>query len=301
MKRYLHLATTLFFVLPLLFCRFASALPEIRPSILAGTWYPADKEELLTTIKKFLSNAHIPPIHGQIKAIIVPHAGYVYSGGVAAYAFKAIEGKKYKRIIMIGPCHRAFFYGVSVNLQKGYETPLGIVKVDTEFAKKLIKESDQIRYIPMAHAFEHCLEIELPFLQVVLKKDFKIVPILMGEQDIHVCKELAQAILKLIRREKEPTLILASSDLSHYHSYTEAVDMDKILIEHVRHMDPYGLNRDTISGKCEACGKGAIITAILIAQKLGVKKAMVLKYANSGDVTGDHSRVVGYMAAVLLK
>ncbi len=298
MKKYFIITISLCALL--LFYKPACAIPEIRPSILAGTWYPADKNELLEMIGRFLSNAHIAAIKGKIKAIIVPHAGYMYSGGVAAHAFKAIKGKRYKRIIMIGPCHRVFFYGVSVNLQKGYKTPLGIVPVDTKFAKSLIKKSDQIRYVPMAHAFEHCLEIELPFLQVVLK-DFKIVPILMGEQDIYTCKELADAILKLLKNEKEPTLILASSDLSHYHSYKEAVSMDSILIQHVKQMDPEELNKDTITGRCEACGKGAIMTALFIAQKCGVKKAIILKYANSGDVTGDHSKVVGYMASVLVK
>ena len=301
MKRCFKIKLLILLLFIFLYDSAAYAISEIRPSILAGTWYPADKNELLEMINKFLASAHIPVIKGKIKAIIVPHAGYVYSGSVAAYAFKAIKGKMYKRVVMIGPCHRSFFYGVSVNLQKGYKTPLGIVPVDIEFAKKLIQESDQIRYVPMAHAFEHCLEIELPFLQVVLKKGFKIVPILMGEQDIYTCKKLADAILRLLKNDKEPTLILASSDLSHYHSYKEAVHMDRILIQHVKQIDPDGLNTDTINGICEACGKGAIMTALFIAQRLGVKKALLLKYANSGDVTGDHSRVVGYMSAVLIK
>ncbi len=301
MKRCFKIKLLILLLFIFLYDSAAYAISEIRPSILAGTWYPADKNELLEMINKFLASAHIPVIKGKIKAIIVPHAGYVYSGSVAAYAFKAIKGKMYKRVVMIGPCHRSFFYGVSVNLQKGYKTPLGIVPVDIEFAKKLIQESDQIRYVPMAHAFEHCLEIELPFLQVVLKKGFKIVPILMGEQDIYTCKKLADAILRLLKNDKEPTLILASSDLSHYHSYKEAVHMDRILIQHVKQIDPDGLNTDTINGICEACGKGAIMTVLFIAQRLGVKKALLLKYANSGDVTGDHSRVVGYMSAVLIK
>ncbi len=269
MKRCFKIKLLILLLFIFLYDSAAYAISEIRPSILAGTWYPADKNELLEMINKFLASAHIPVIKGKIKAIIVPHAGYVYSGSVAAYAFKAIKGKMYKRVVMIGPCHRSFFYGVSVNLQKGYKTPLGIVPVDIEFAKKLIQESDQIRYVPMAHACEHCLEIQLPFLQVVLKKGFKLVPILMGEQDIYTCKKLADAILRLLKNDKEPTLILASSDLSHYHSYKEAVHMDRILIQHVKQIDPDGLNTDTINGICEACGKGAIMTVLFIAQRLG--------------------------------
>ncbi len=292
------------FIIAFLLCLLpnAHAISDIRSSILAGTWYPAKKKELVNIIQRYLSNAKLPAINGNIKAIIVPHAGYIYSGGVAAHSFKAIQGKDIKRVIMIGPSHRGFFSGASVNLQEAYKTPIGMVYVDRDFAKGLIKASDTIHYVPMAHAFEHCLEIELPFLQVVLK-EFKIVPILLGEQDIHVCKELARCILRLLRNDpySKNTLILASSDLSHYHSYEEAVQMDQIVADHVKNMDPYGLNHDLLNGRCEACGKGAIITTLIISRALGANKAMVLKYANSGDVTGDHSRVVGYMAAILLK
>ena len=279
-------------------CAYAQTISSIRPSILAGSWYPADKNKLQHTITKLLSNAYVPDIKGKIRAIIVPHAGYMYSGGVAAHAFKAIRGKRYDRVIMIGPCHRTPFYGVSVNLQKGYETPLGIVSVDQKFAKKLIKNTDLIRYVPLAHAFEHCLEIELPFLQTVLKEGFKIVPILMGDQDIHTSKRLADIIVRLISSDKKKTLILASSDLSHYHSYEEAVKMDHLLIKDVCNIDPYSLNRHTLNGSCEACGKGAIMTVLFIAKELDIRKATLLKYANSGDVTGEKSRVVGYMAVV---
>lgn len=300
MKRYLALVSIFILIST---CSFAA--PEIRPSMFAGSWYPKEKSKLLGMINKFLSQADVPKINGKIKEIIVPHAGYIYSGGIAAYAYKAIriQGYDYKRVIMIGPCHRAFFYGVSVNLQKGYETPLGIVSVDQEFGKRLLKESSKIHYIPMAHAFEHSLEIELPFLQAVLNKGFKIVPILMGSQDIETSKELADAIVNLLKDDpyREKTLILASSDLSHYYTYDQAKKMDSILIEDVKKMDPEALNRDTLSRRCEACGKGAIMTVLFIARKMGIKKSIILKYANSGDVTGDYSRVVGYMSAVLVK
>ena len=294
--------TGLFIIILFFLCGIAHAIPQIRPSILAGSWYPAQEKELLGMINSFLSSANIPQINGTIKAIIVPHAGYMYSGGVAAYSFKAIKGMDIKRVIMIGPCHRPFFYGASVNLQKGYQTPLGIVPVDEAFAKRLIKASGTIHYVPMAHAFEHSLEIELPFLQTVIK-DFKIVPILLGEQDIHTCRELARCILRLLKNDpySKETLILASSDLSHYYSYDEAVQLDHVVLDDVRNMDPDRLNRDFLNGRCEACGRGAIITAIIVARNLGANKAMILKYANSGDVTGDHSRVVGYMSAILIR
>ncbi len=274
------------------------AVSDIRPSILAGSWYPAEKKELIDMINGFFKKAKLPEIKGSIKAIIVPHAGYIYSGPVAAYAFKALRGKTFKRVILIGPSHRAYFEGASVNLQKGYETPLGIVPVDRNFAKRLIKECPLIRYLPMAHAFEHCLEIEIPFLQLVLK-DFRIVPIILGSQDFKTCKEISKALIRLLKNEKD-TLILASSDLSHYYTYDQAVKLDSTLIKHIKALDPEGLEEDIEKGKCYACGKGAIIIALIVSKALGAKKAIILKYANSGDVTGDRSKVVGYVSAVII-
>jgi len=295
-----YLKKFLFCVIFLIFINRVYAMSGIRPDMFAGKWYPSNKEELYDMVNKFLSQAKLPYIKGKIKAIIVPHAGYMFSGAVAAYAFKAIKGEDFTRVIMIGPSHRSYFQGISVNIQEGYKTPFGIVPVDRDFGEKLIKSSPMIGYIPVAHSYEHCLEVELPFLQTVLKK-FKIVPILLGQQDMGTCKELARCLLRLLKKDKEKTLILASSDLSHYHSYDEAVRLDHVLIDDVKEMDPYKLYKDLVWKRCEACGKGAILTLLLIARELGITKSIVLKYANSGDVTGYHMRVVGYMSAVILK
>jgi AmmeMemoRadiSam system protein B len=272
---------------------------NIRDSILAGRWYPGDPGRLRNVILSYLEKADSPPPAGELKAIIVPHAGYVYSGQVAAFAYGLLGNSGFKRIVMIGPSHRARFRGVSVNMQDGYRTPLGTVPVDRDFARRLLDGSDTLHWEPRAHAGEHSLEIQIPFLQTVLS-DFSIVPILMGEQDYETCQSVA-AVLGRVIATSEATLILASTDLSHFHSYQKAKVLDAAFIRHVAAFDPPGLAQSLISGKCEACGAGPTITVLLAAKLLGANRADILRYANSGDVSGDHSRVVGYLSAALSK
>lgn len=272
---------------------------DIRDSILAGSWYPGNKKTLSRMVEGFLSRVKTGSVEGDLTAFIVPHAGYMYSGQVAAYAYRLLQGMDFKRVILIGPSHRARFKGSSINLQSGYETPLGIVPVDQDLARKIIDTSNHISWFPQAHAREHSLEIQLPFLQTVLS-DFQIVPILMGEQDLKTCSDLADSLLQVIGTVGN-TLLLASSDLSHFHSYKRARELDMRFINHVREFDPNGLASSLSSGSCEACGGGPAITIMLAAQKLGANRALILKYANSGDVTGDHNRVVGYLSAALIR
>jgi AmmeMemoRadiSam system protein B len=205
----------------------------------------------------------------------------------------------FKRVIMIGPSHRVRFKGASANLQSGYRTPLGTVPLDQNLAKKIIDISPQIKWVPRAHAHEHSLEIQLPFLQTVLS-DFQIVPILMGQQDFNTCSDLAASLVKVLSN-MEKTLILASSDLSHFHNYNQANRLDKEFAKHVRNFNPTGLANSLSSGSCEACGGGPVITVMLVAKASGANRTMILNYANSGDITGDHRRVVGYLSAVLLR
>jgi AmmeMemoRadiSam system protein B len=274
------------------------ALKDVRASILAGTWYPGTPDALTKIVQGYLSEARGPSPDGTLKAIIVPHAGYRYSGGVAAYAYRLLQGSRFKRVILIGPSHRVAFRGVSVNLQSAYKTPLGMVPVDQETGRKLLDTGPNIRWLRKAHALEHSLEIQLPFLQTVLH-DFQIVPIVMGEQDIKTCSDLADTLIQVMGDSPE-TLLLASSDLSHFHNYKQAKDLDLKFIEQVQRFDPEGLLKDLLSGKCEACGAGPVITTLLTARKLGADHSVILKYANSGDVTGDHTRVVGYLSAALV-
>jgi AmmeMemoRadiSam system protein A len=165
-------------------------------------------------------------------------------------------------------------------------------------AEALKKREDRIRFTPNAHAQEHSLEIQLPFLQTVMPQ-FKLVPLVMGEQDYSTCQWLAEALADAIRGKS--VLVVASSDLSHFHSYDAAKSLDQIVLNNVQAFNPEGLDKSLAQGECEACGGGAVITAMLTARLLGANESEVLFYANSGDVTGDRSRVVGYMAAAFWK
>ena len=272
---------------------------NIRNAILAGSWYPGNKDALTKRIEGYLSKVKAGSLEGELKAIIVPHAGYMYSGQVAAHAYQLLQNRDFKRVIMIGPSHRVGFRGASVNMQSGYKTPLGIVPVDRDLGKRILNGNDFLQGVPRAHASEHSLEIQLPFLQTVLK-DFQIVPILMGDQDLKTCAHLARSLARVMTN-MDRILLLASTDLSHFHRYERAKELDLKFIKHVREFDPKGLADSLSSGKCEACGRGPAITVMLAAQALGANRAVILNYANSGDVTGDHGRVVGYLSAALIR
>jgi len=266
----------------------------IRKSVLAGTWYPGNPDVLRRDIEDFLAKASVRP-EGEIIGLVAPHAGYVYSGGVAAHAYKLIRGALFDSVIVVAPSHRAHFRGASVYDRGGYETPLGVVPVDAELAEKIMARSNLISYVPEGHAQEHSVEIQLPFLQVSLGP-FKFVPIVMGDQGRRFCEELAGAIVASVGGKN--VLLVASSDLSHFHDYERAKKMDSRVLKHLETMDVDGLFRDLENGSSEACGGGPMAVVMMAAGKLGADRAKLLKYANSGDVTGDRSGVVGYAAAV---
>jgi AmmeMemoRadiSam system protein B len=269
----------------------------IRRSAVAGTWYPGDPKALRGAIEGYFRNVPDLAIRGEVIGLVAPHAGYIYSGQVAAYAYKAIRGKAYDAVIVISPSHRYHFHGVSLFHGSGYETPLGVIPVDEDRSERLLAASPLVSSLPEAHAGEHALEIQLPFLQVALGS-FTLVPLVMGSQDRQTCEELARAI----HRTAGPNvLIVGSSDLSHFHRYDEAIRLDKIVLDHLTKMDAPGLLRDLSVGRCEACGGGPAATTLMAAIKRGAGQVEILRYANSGDVTGDRGNVVGYAAAAFLR
>jgi MEMO1 family protein len=270
----------------------------IKRSLIAGSWYPGNPRILEKDIQHYFNEAPDTPIRGQILGLVAPHAGYVYSGQVAAHAYKQIKGETYEVVFVIGPSHRSYFRGVSLFNQGGYETPLGIVRVHQAIAERLLEEDPRISFLPEVHMQEHSVEIQLPFLQVALG-DFLFVPLMMGDQDEETCRALAEAIVSCSGDKK--ILVVGSSDLSHFHSYEQALAMDKRILDHLGKMDERGLLRDLEKGTGEACGGGPAAVTLMVAKQLGADKAVVLKYANSGDVTGDKSGVVGYAAAVFYK
>lgn len=266
---------------------------EYRASPHAGTWYPGNAQQLRETISGYLDSARVAA-HGRVYGLISPHAGHVYSGPVAAHAYKTVQSAEFDVVIVIGPSHQYGFRGASVDMVAGRKTPLGTIEYDPELARQLIALSKDITYEPGAHAAEHSVEIQMPFLQVALK-DFKAVEIIMGSQDYQTCQALSQAIVTATKGRK--VLIVASSDLSHYHPQKQAEVLDNTVAEAIAAFDPAMLFERLNEGRCEACGGGPMVTAMLAARELGATRSTVLRYATSGDITGEYSQVVGYLAA----
>ena len=274
-------------------------MEEIREPAVAGTWYPGQPTVLSNDVKRYLGNAKKVDVAGEIVALISPHAGYEYSGQVAAYAYRLLEGKTFDTVVVVAPSHQFSFKGVSLYSRGGYRTPLGVIPVDTELSKKMMEKRKEIQFIPAAHGREHSLEIQLPFLQMILKT-FKLIPMVMEpDWSWETCQSLGRAIAETVVGKN--VLLIASSDLSHFHSYDQAVKLDRVVLNHIDRFDPEGLNRDLSQRRCEACGGGPILSIMLAAKALGANKGRVLKYLNSGDVTGDRSRVVGYAAGLFYR
>jgi hypothetical protein len=283
--------------------RAAASSEVVRQPGVAGSFYPAEPKALSTMIDDMLAKAAIPPITDPILAVIAPHAGYQFSGPVAAYTYAALKGRKFSRVVVIAPSHFEAFEFTSVYDGDAYATPLGTVRVDKAFAKELVKMSPSIRFssqghTPTAQGSEHALEVQLPWLQTVLG-DFAVVPIVMGDQSYESSRALGVALAKLIRGGD--TLIVASSDLSHYHPYDEAVEIDHKTLNALQVWDYFSMSQNFQERIWEACGGAPIVAAMIAAERMGANHASVLKYANSGDTTGDRSRVVGYSADVLTK
>jgi AmmeMemoRadiSam system protein B/AmmeMemoRadiSam system protein A len=275
---------------------------KIRPAYVAGAFYPADANELGKMIDGFLAHASAEKLEGSLVALICPHAGYEFSGGVAAYSYIQLKGRRYDRVVVIAPSHYESFPFSSIYDGEAYQTPFGAVPVDKDFAAQLAKLSSTIKISGRGHGVveghgEHALEDQLPFLQRVLGQ-FKLVPIVMGEQSYDLCRALGIALAKAVQGTN--TLILVSSDLSHYHPYDEAVRIDHQTLKGIEEWDYLSLSQNFERRTWEACGGGPIVAAMIAAERLGAHRAQILKYANSGDVTGDKSRVVGYGAVALV-
>jgi len=279
----------------------------VREAAVAGLFYPAEPRSLRTMIDGFLKSASAPDLGGVPRAVIVPHAGYRYSGPTAACAYKALEGRLFRTVIILAPSHYALFDGASIPDVEAYRTPLGLIPV-SPLARRLAAAkpfalqpparvhrppwaADSPKPIPAygeenAHTWEHSLEVQLPFLQEVLK-DFAIVPIVYGQVDE---RAMADALLPVI---DDHTLLVASSDLSHYHPYEEARVKDSACVQAVTSMNFAAMKEQ------EACGLGPILTVMYLAKAKGWTPRR-LDYRNSGDTAGDKRAVVGYAAVVFV-
>jgi MEMO1 family protein len=267
---------------------------EIRPPAVAGIFYHAAAPKLIKMVESLLQQVQHPPLPGKLIGLVSPHAGYMYSGLTAAHSYKMLEGKKYECVIIVGPSHREYFPGVSVYPGEAYQTPLGNVRIHAELRDALLKHSNCITASSDGHSLEHSIEVQLPFLQQVLG-EFQFIPLVIGDQDSSICSKLAQTLADVIGSRN--ILLVASSDLSHYHTHAEAVSMDEQVLDEVRKFDASSFLQKAGAEEFEACGGGPIGVVMQTAKLLGANHAEVLHYCTSGDITGDKSKVVGYMSA----
>ena len=268
----------------------------VRRPAVAGTFYPAESAHLAREVDAMIEAAEPVEVSGRLVGLVEPHAGYMFSGGVAAAGYRQLAPRMFERVILVGPSHRAAFPAVAVWDGTAFATPLGEVSLDHEAIAGLVEADSLIVRRNAVHDGEHSLEVQLPFLQRRLQ-DFRLVPLVMGRQDAATCERLGRALARVAR--PPGSLLIASSDLSHYHPYDEAVALDGWALARMADFDPEGLLAGLRQGACEACGGGPIAAVLFAARELGAREVEVLSYQNSGDVTGDRSQVVGYPACAI--
>jgi MEMO1 family protein len=269
---------------------------NIRHAAVAGTWYPGSAPELAAAVDRHLARADGDDVVlvGDLVAIISPHAGLMYSGPVAAHAYRLLRGRTFDVAVLVGPSHFVGFDGVAVVPSGGFETPLGVAPIDAGCAADLRAATTIVREHPSAHAREHSLEMQLPFLQRVAPHA-AIVPLVMGYQTADTAQSLAEALAAVFAGRR--ALLVASTDLSHYHDRAAASRLDSTVIDCVSRFDTDALQHALNVQPEHACGGGPTIAVMRAAALLGARQSAVLDYADSGDVSGDQSAVVGYLAA----
>ncbi|MGC9336552.1 MAG: AmmeMemoRadiSam system protein B [Candidatus Cloacimonadia bacterium] len=277
-----------------------------REPAVAGQWYPASGEDLQEMLDGFFISAgsrldkekqKITPF-----GILSPHAGYIFSGEVAAYGYSLLKDKHYDTVIILGPSHHYNTGCVSVYNGDSYKTPLGTVAIDKEIVSEILEADEKFKFQEFVHQPEHSIEAQLSFLQYQMK-NFKIVPILVATNDLSLLDRLAETIIKIIEEGDKEILLIVSSDMSHYHDYQTAVKMDRHTIDLIEKKDWDRLQEDIFAGRSELCGYFAFYAFTKVLQHFGADQGVLLKYANSGDAIGDTTStgVVGYSSIIFPK
>ncbi len=294
-------------LLPLLLAAMGfSCAPEpatggpVRPPAVAGSFYPGNPNELRTMVDTFLADAASPSVEGALRVLIVPHAGYVYSGAVAAHAFKLLPGQSIRTVVLLGNSHRAGYPAAAVWPKGAFRTPLGDIPINEDFAARLLASGPPFVANEGPHAQEHSLEVELPFLQRTLG-EFQLVPILLGTENLATAQAVGAALAAAADNE---TLVIASTDLSHYPAYPNACALDDRTLHAILAGDPAQFEstlrqietRPVPQTDTLICGEGAVKATLAYARQIGATRGTLLKYANSGDTAGTKDRVVGYAA-----
>jgi AmmeMemoRadiSam system protein B len=271
----------------------------VRPPAVAGMFYPLRPDELRMEIAALLRAARPPKIQGSIAALIAPHAGYAYSGPTAAAAYRLLEGRTFDTVVIVSPSHREYFDGVSVYDGDAYATPLGELRVDAALRDALIAGDAVVTASARGHRSEHAVEVHLPFLQSVLASAPKILPLVMGDQRAEFCRHLGRRLARILAGTN--SLLVASTDLSHYHPYDAAELLDEAVIRTIERGDAERLLEDLATERAEACGGGPTAAVLVAARELGAGRVTILHHCNSGDVTGDRRSVVGYCSAAITR
>jgi AmmeMemoRadiSam system protein B len=271
-------------------------MSPVRKAAVAGSWYPGSAPELAAAVDRHLAHADRGEVTfgGELVALVSPHAGLMYSGPVAAHAYRLLRNRRVDVAVLVGPSHFVGFDGVAVVPSGGFETPFGVASIDAACAADLAAASTIVHEHPTAHAREHSLEMQLPFLQRVVPRA-SIVPLVMGYQTADTARQLAEALASVLRGRR--ALLVASTDLSHYHDRAAAARLDATVIDCVSRFDADAL-QDALNRQPEhACGGGPTVAVMRAAKRLGASRSALLAYADSGEVSGDTSAVVGYLAA----
>lgn len=268
--------------------------PTVRPPVCADDrWYPASPDALRREVRNYVESASALDLPGEVVGLVVPHAGYVFSGHVAGAGYRQVQGKRYDTIVLVGPDHRGIAAGSLAYADfDAWHTPLGDVPVDRELVAVLDKQMPLRR---IGRDSEHSLEVQLPFLQTAVP-DFKLMPIMMGDPSPAACRELGLALAGVTRERQ--ALLVASTDLSHYYQYDHAKRLDQHTLKYILDFDPEGLADALTRSQAHACGGAPVAAVMVAARELGANQAHLAKYANSGDVWDDKGQVVGYAAVV---
>jgi AmmeMemoRadiSam system protein B len=271
----------------------------VRKAAVAGTWYPGSAVEIQAEVESYLALAAVPPVPGRLIGLVSPHAGLRYSGAVAAHGYALLRGCEDLTAVLVGPSHRVLFEGLAVFARGAFETPMGRVPIDEELADRLLASHRFMVDSREPHRGEHSLEMQLPFLQHVVP-GLRIVPVLVGHQGRPEVEALAEGLAEAVA-EREHVLLVASSDLSHYHPAAVANELDAAVVDDVRRFDAESLMARLTREPGHACGGGPMVAVMMAAAALGAHRASILSYGDSGDA-GEHdkSRVVGYLSAALL-
>jgi AmmeMemoRadiSam system protein B len=277
-------------------------MPDVRPSPIAGKWYEGDPDLLARTVDQYLEDAQLPELDGEVIAVVAPHAGHLYSGPVAGYAFAALRGRSPDIVAVIAPMHHPYLEPLITTHHDAYATPLGDIPVDKEALGELdvvLKSELGFGLVAIQHDPEHSLEIELPFLQRALSSRWKLLPIMVRAREPHVSERLGKALAHVLRDRN--FVMVASTDLSHFYDQKTALIYDRSMLNQIESFNPEGAFDLERAGKGFACGLGAFTAVLWAARELGADTVKVLRHATSGNVTGDYSSVVGYGAAAILK